>query len=258
MMKLETIIYEKQDEIAWIKFNRPNALNAENDQLAREFPLALEEARKDPDIKVIILKGEGRAFCAGADVKEQTIPKTEEEKREHVRRLQNTAQFVRDLGKPIIAAVHGYALGAGCEYAMICDIRIAAEGAKFGFPEASVGAPVTTAGTQILPRLVGLGRAKELIFTSEMIDAKEAERIGLVNKVVPLAELEKTSVDMAKKIAKNSTLAIRLLRGILDRSFESSMDTVLQLESNVAEIASLAGTSTAGFEAKKRQIADKK
>jgi enoyl-CoA hydratase len=162
------------------------------------------------------------------------------------------------LEKPIIAAVHGYALGAGCEYAMICDIRIAAEGAKFGFPEASVGAPVTTAGTQILPRLVGLGRAKEMIFTSELIDAKEAERIGLVNKVVPLAELDKAAEELARKIAKNSPMAIRLMRAILDRSFESSMDTVLQLERNASEILNLAGTSMAGFEAKKKEIAEKK
>ena len=141
---------------------------------------------------------------------------------------------------------------------MICDIRIAAEGARFGFPEASVGAPVTTAGTQMLPRLVGLGRAKEMIFTSEMIDAEEAERIGLVNKVVPLAELDKVANEMARKIAKNSPLAIRLMRAIMDRNYESSMDTVLQLESNVAEITSLTGSATAGFEAKKRQIAEKK
>ena len=149
-------------------------------------------------------------------------------------------------------------MGAGCEYAMVCDIRIAAEGTKFGFPEASVGGPITSAGTQLLPRLVGLGRAKEMIFTSELIDAREADRIGLVNKVVLLTELEKTALEMAKKIAKNSPASIRLLRGILDRSFESSMDTVLQMESNVAEILSLSGVSMAGFEAKKKQIGEKK
>ncbi len=256
-MKYESVIYEKQSEIAWIKFNRPQVLNAVNYQMAHDFLLALEEARRDPEVRVVILKGEGRAFSAGADVKEVSIPKSDQDMRDRHKNYQDAAHQVRILGKPIIAAVHGYALGAGCEYAMICDIRIAAEGTKFGFPEASVGGPITLAGTQMLVKLVGLAKAKEMVFTSDFIDAREAEKIGLVNQVVPPDRQDRVAFDMAKKIARNYPVAVRWLRSNLDLSSEMSQDAILHFESAVGEICRLAGTMTEGFTAKKQAIAEK-
>jgi enoyl-CoA hydratase len=132
--------------------------------------------------------------------------------------------------KPVIAAVHGYALGAGCEWAMNCDIRIAAEGTRFGFPEASVGATVTNAGTKLLPLLVGLGRAKELVFTAEKIDAREAERFGLVNRVVPAEMLMETAIDMAAKIARNSALSLALSKKALNQGACQGFEETLEHE----------------------------
>jgi enoyl-CoA hydratase len=257
-MKLETVIYEKQDNIAWIKFNRPEALNAENMQLILDFESALEEVQRDMGVKAVILTGEGRAFCAGADVKEASLPKTDQQTHErfiHISRLQ---PLVRNLGKPVIAAVRGYALGAGCEFAMMCDIRIASDNARFGFPEASIGAPITSNGCQILPRLVGLGRAKELVLTSEIIDAKEAERIGLANRVVPLEELDKTAYEVAKKIAENNELAVRLMRDMVELSYDMDKETMQRLEANLGELARSKGTAQAGFTQKAKKIGKSK
>jgi enoyl-CoA hydratase len=257
-MKLETIIYEKDGEIAWFKLNRPQVLNAENFQLCRELVMALDEAWRDLGVKVVILKGEGRAFCAGADIKEASIPKTDEQRLLHFRASADVGRGMKALGKPIIAAVHGYCLGAGLEYALACDIRIAAENAQFGFPEASIGAPITTAGLQNLPQLVGLARAKELVYTSKMIDAREAERIGLVNRVVPLDELDKSALELAKEICKNSSAAIKLMKGIMDHSFELSKEAVYFLDGVYSEVLSISGIAATGFTAKKEEMAKKK
>ena len=228
-MQLETVIYEKKDNIAIIRFNRPNVLNAINRQLTSDFLKALKEAQSDPEIKAIIVKGEGRAFSSGDDLSESKIT-TLEEGLEYIETLQDTTRTMLKMGKPIIAAVHGYALGAGCEWAMDCDIRIAAEGTKFGFPETNVGGTVTNAGTKLLPLLVGLGRAKELVFTNEMIDARQAEEWGLVNKVVPLEALEKAAMDMVRKIAKNSTLAIYFSKRALNQGVYQDFEQTLEQE----------------------------
>ena len=142
--------------------------------------------------------------------------------------MQDTTRTIMGMPKPVIAAVHGYALGAGCEWAMNCDIRIAAEGTKFGFPEARVGATVTNAGTKLLPLSVGLARAKEMVFTTDFIDAAQAEQWGLINHVVPLEDLEKTVMEMAEKIAQNSDLSIALSKKALNQGvyqgFEETLD----------------------------------
>lgn len=253
-MKLETVIYEKDNQIATIKLNRPQRLNAMNDELIRDIAVALEEARRDDDVRVVVAKGEGRSFSAGADVKEGTKYKSMEEYREHVIGAQRIARAVVNLGKPIIAAVHGYALGGGCEFAMICDIRIAAEGAKFGFPEVTVGGTIYTGGTYILPRLVGIGKAKELFFTADMIDAQEAERIGLVNKVVPLEELDKAVMEMANKIASKFPLAVKLARATVDLALESSLNSVLEHEVEASCVAQASGEREAGVKAQAERI----
>ena len=230
IMELETVLYEKKDGIGIISFNRPHVLNAQNRQLVSDFLTALKEVEADSEVKAVIVKGEGRAFCSGDDLSEEHHTASIEEGLSIIETLQDTTRTILRMPKPVIAAVHGYALGAGCEWCMNCDIRIAAEGTKFGFPETRVGATVTNAGTKLLPLLVGLGRAKELVFTTEMIDAAQAEQWGLVNKVVPLEELDKTAFEMANKIAQNSSLAIALSKKALNQGVYQGFEETLQQE----------------------------
>lgn len=239
-----TVIYEKKDKVGIIKLNRPEVLNAINDPLIEDLLSALRVARED-ETRVIILKGEGRAFSAGADVKEGAQPRSIEDYFNHAEHMQEASRLIVNLGKPVIAAVQGYALGGGCELALGCDIRIAAEEAKFGFPETTVGATITNLGTQNLPRLIGMGRAKELAYTGRRLDAKEAEAWGLVNRVVPASELDKVTMEMAEEIASRDPLGIKLTRLSLDTGAEVGFETVLRLET-------LAGSTS--FASGQRQI----
>jgi len=238
VMQLEAVIYDKQNDIGIISLNRPKVLNAVNRQLVSDFLQALKVVEADSEIKAVIVKGEGRAFCSGADLSENRKGTAEENLRD-IETLQDTTRIILKMCKPVIAAVQGYALGAGCEWAMDCDIRIAAEGTKFGFPETNVGATVTNAGTKLLPLLVGLGRAKELVFTNEMIDARQAEQWGLVNKVVHAEELEKACMDMAKRIAKNSALAIYLSKRALNQGVYQDFEQTLEQEARDTMVAPL-------------------
>jgi enoyl-CoA hydratase len=232
--KMEYVMYKKTESIAVISFNRPEVLNAANNQLTREFLEALKKAEADPDIKVVILRGEGRAFCSGHDLKENTAGETLEQSLALIEELQETTRVILNMGKPVIAAVQGYALGAGCEWTMNCDIRIAAEGAKFGFPEAGIGTTVTNAGTKLLTLIVGLGRAKELVLTSRMVEAKEAKEWGLVNEVVPLHALEQTAMELARKIAKNPAMSTRLAKTALNQAVSESFEQTLEREARDA------------------------
>jgi len=242
---MEFVIYRKMESMAVISFNRPEVLNAANNQLTREFLEALKKAEADPDIKVVILRGEGRAFCAGHDLKEDTTGETLEQSLALIEELQETTRVILNMGKPVIAAVQGYALGAGCEWTMNCDIRIAAEGAKFGFPETSIGTTVTNAGTKLLTLLVGLGRAKELILTSRMIEAMEAKDWGLVNEVVPLAALEQSAMDLARKIAKNPAMSTRLAKAALNQAVNESFEQTLEREARDAILMPITGKDSA-------------
>jgi len=226
----QAVLYRKDGKIAVISFNRPERLNAVNTTLLRELMAGLQEARKDPGVSVVVLTGEGRAFCAGEDLKETSEGKDPATWIEETERYQEVARIILKLGKPIIAAVPGYALGAGCEFAMCCDIRIAADEAFFGFPETGVGLTVTTAGTKLLTQLVGLGKAKELVFTGEFVDAGTAERIGLANRVVPRDRLMEEALETARKIAERSPLSLKLSRIALDQGMESSLEQTLELE----------------------------
>jgi len=242
---MEFVIYRKTEGIAVISFNRPDVLNAANNQLTREFLLALREAEVDSEVKVVVLRGEGRAFCAGHDLKEDTAGGTLEESLALIEELQETTRVMLRMGKPVIAAVQGYALGAGCEWTMNCDIRIAAEEAKFGFPETSIGTTVTNAGTKLLTLLVGLGRAKELILTSRMIEAKEAKEWGLVNEVVPLDALGETAMALARKIAKNPTMSTRLAKAALNQAVNESFEQTLEREARDAMLMPITGKDPA-------------
>ncbi|MBW2145489.1 MAG: enoyl-CoA hydratase/isomerase family protein [Deltaproteobacteria bacterium] len=228
-MNLETILYEKSDAVATIKLNRPHVLNAASRKLWLDFRRALREAAKDTEVKAIIITGEGRAFSAGADLKESQS-RTLDEYRDYLVEGQEISRELYRMEKPTIAAVNGYALGSGCEIAVCCDIRIAAESAKFGFPEARVASGVGSGVLQLLPLLLGMGKAKELIFTAEYIDGDEAARIGLVNMVVPDDQLMHKAQEIAAKMAANSALSISLMKAILNRAHEASMEAIMDWE----------------------------
>lgn len=229
-METDAVLYDRQDKTALITLNRPHRLNAINGALLDGLIGALETARRDGDAVAVILTGAGRAFCAGEDLKETSDGKSLDDILRETEMLQEVQRAVLRLGKPLIAAVRGYALGGGCEFAMSCDLRIAATDAVFGFPETEIGLTVTTAGTKLLSHLVGLGKAKELVFTGEHVGADEAVRIGLANQVVPLGGLLDAAWAMAEKIGKRSPLALRLSRAALDLGPHSSFEQILALE----------------------------
>jgi enoyl-CoA hydratase len=224
-MTYENIILDKDVSIATITFNRPDALNALNNQTRSEFGLAMADVDADPSIKVVILTGSGRAFVAGSDIKElqETTPFD-------AHKIVRLGQIVAEITKPVIAAVNGFALGGGCEIVMACDIIIASDKAKFGQPEINLGLIPGGGGTQRLPRLIGLCRAKELILTGDIIRAEEADRIGLVNRVVPLDALMPTVKEIAKKIAAKSTAAVKIARSAIDRGVQVNLESGLAYE----------------------------
>jgi len=231
-MSEDAALYHREGRVGIITLNRPHRLNAINVDLLRSFMVHLERAREDRDAAVIILTGAGRAFCAGEDLKETAEGKDTATWLEETDRLQEVQRLIMKLGKPLIAAVKGYALGGGCEFAMSCDIRVAGESARFGFPETGVGLTVTTAGTKLLTQLVGLGKAKELVFTGEFIDAAEALRIGLANKVVSDDAVLEEAIAMGEKIAERSPLALRLSRTAIDLGLDADFEQILEIEAN--------------------------
>jgi enoyl-CoA hydratase len=229
-MELECITYEIKEGIATIKLNRPKVLNAMNKKMWLDFQVALEEVKNDPDIKVLIITGEGRAFSTGADLKESK-GRTIDEYRDYLVGLQETSRRLIRFEKPTIAAINGYALGSGYELALACDVRIAAEEAQIGSPEVKVTSSVTGGAMRLIQDLVGPGKAKELLFTGDYIDGKEAERIGLVNKVVPLERLMNEAREMAEKIANNSAFSIRMIKkGLKMARGEASLEALMDYE----------------------------
>lgn len=229
-MEFECIMYEKEEGVATIKLNRPQVLNAMNKQLWLDFQVALEDVQNDPEIKALIITGEGRAFSTGADLKDSK-ERSMEDYRDYLVELQETSRKIIRFEKPIIAAINGYALGSGYELALACDIRLAAEDAKIGSPEAKVTSSVTGGAMRLVQDLIGPGKAKELLFTSEYIDGKEAERIGLVNKAVPVDQLMEKAKEMAKKIAENSSFSIKMIKkGLNMARGEVSLEALMDFE----------------------------
>ena len=219
-MEFKNTLYEKSEGIATITINRPDALNALNVETLKEISSRIADAKEDQNIKVIILTGAGdRAFCAGADL--NMMKGTGAYKGMHLSQFgQKLTMEIEELKKPVIAAINGYALGGGLELAMACDLRIASENARLGQPEVNVGLIPGWGGTQRLPRFVGKGIAKELIFTGKRIDAKTAERHGLLNKVVPLDQLESTVKEIASELMNKSPIAIELAKQLINNSTE--------------------------------------
>jgi enoyl-CoA hydratase len=229
-MSFECIIFEKEKHIAFVKLNRPQVLNAMNKQLWLDFQAALEDAGEDPEIKVLVITGHGRAFSTGADLKESKT-RSLEDYREYLEELQEASRKIIRFEKPTIAAINGYALGSGYELALACDLRIAADEAQIGSPEAKVTSSVTGGAMRLVQDLVGPAKAKELLFTGEYIDGKEAERIGLVNKSVPLDRLMDETIRLAEKIAENSSFSIKMIKkGLHMAQGEVSMEALMEFE----------------------------
>ncbi len=229
-MDFECIIYEKSDGIATIKLNRPKVLNAMNKQLWVDFQNALRDAKLDPKVKAVVVTGEGRAFSSGADLKESKT-RSIEDYRDYLEELQEASRKLLRFEKPTIAAINGYALGSGYELALACDIRIAANEAQIGSPEAKVTSSVTGGAMRLIQDLVGPGVASELLFTAESISGSEAARIGLVNRAVPLEELMNEVMALAAKIAGNSSFSIKMIkRGLLMARNGISMEALMDYE----------------------------
>jgi len=229
-MEFKNTLYEKTEGIATITINRPDALNALNEETIQELLARLEDAENDEAIKVIVITGAGdRAFSAGADLRmmKGASPVRGMELSRHGQRLCNR---VEALGKPVIAAINGFALGGGIELAMACDIRIASESAQIGQPEINVGLIPGWGGTQRLPRYVGKGIAKEMIFTGKRIDAKTAERMGLVNTVVPADQLKAKVKELATELLGKPPIAIKMLKTLINNSTETHLNVGLWQE----------------------------
>ena len=231
-MEYTKLIIEKQEDICIVKINNPQAMNALNSTVLSELDCAFSQIESDQTIKVVILTGEGRAFVAGADISQMSTMSSAEGK---AFGEQGAAVFrkIEQLKVPVIAAVNGFALGGGCELAMACDIRIASAKAKFGQPEVGLGITPGFSGTQRLPRLVGMGVAKELIYTADIIGADEAYRIGLVNKVAEPEALMDQAIEMAKKIASKAPIAVRYSKEAINRGCQVDIDTAIAIEANL-------------------------
>ena len=229
-MELDNVKIEVKDGIGTITVDREKALNALNPKTLAALKTAATAVGQDDSVKVVVVTGAGdKAFVAGADIKEM-VTQTPLEARKFMQSGHDAFNALERLEKPVIAAVNGFALGGGCELAMACDIIIASEKAKFGLPEVGLGLHPGFGGTQRLPRLVGTAKAKELIFTGDMIGAEEALRIGLVNKVVPHDKLYEEVEGLAKKLMSKGLLAIKLAKGAIDRGSEVDLDMGLAYE----------------------------
>jgi len=231
-LALANVLYKKKELIAYVTVNRPKVLNALNTSTWTDLRAAFEDAKSDPSVRGVILTGAGdKAFVAGADISELADVDAYEAE-ESSRFGQGVLDLIENLGKPVIAAINGFALGGGCETAMACTIRIAAEHARFGQPEVKLGLLPGGGGTQRLPRLVGKGRALQLILTGETISAQEAHRIGLVNEVVPAASLIDRAEDILKQIAANAPIAVKFSLEATNRGLETSQAEGFALEAS--------------------------
>ena len=228
----QTIKYTKEDAIGVLTIDRPEALNALNSTVISELEQLIGEVERDLELRALIITGAGRSFVAGADIGEQK-PLTLDGGRRWGQRGSALMRRIEKLEIPTIAAVNGFALGGGCELALSCDIILASEKAKFGQPEVGLGITPGFSGTQRLPRRVGIGKAKELIYSGKMIKADEAEKIGLVNAVYAPEELLPGAIEMAKSFTKNAPIAVKYAKACIDRGMQMDIDDGIALENEL-------------------------
>jgi len=228
MTTYQTLLVETAEGVTLIRLNRPEALNAFNNQLMDDLTAALTVAEADAAVGCIVITGSDKAFAAGADIKEMASKSYAEVYGEDF--ITRNWEAVTRCRKPVIAAVAGFALGGGCELAMMCDFIIAAENAKFGQPEINLGVSPGAGGTQRLARFIGKAKAMDMILTGRMMDATEAERCALVSRVVPLAELIETAMTAAKKIAGLSPNAVKLTKEMVNAAYETPLSQGVMLE----------------------------
>lgn len=235
MSEFKRVVYEKRDGVAWITLNNPERYNALDYEMRKELKIALEDAGRDEGVRVVVIRGAGKAFSAGADIKaflEWTPLKVMEVFKE-VGTSFVLSRIIREMPKPVIAAVHGYCLGGGFELAQACDLVIASEDAVFGQPEVNVGVIPGGGGTQRLPRLIGEKKAKELIFTGDRIPARELADLGLVNRVVPPDKLIDTVNELIEKIKSKSPVMIAAAKEAINASLELGLTEGLKYEAQV-------------------------
>ncbi|HXZ80565.1 MAG TPA: enoyl-CoA hydratase-related protein [Terriglobales bacterium] len=233
----ENLLFEKKNAIAYVTVNRPKVLNALNMATMEELRSAFTAIKNDPEVRVAILTGAGeKAFIAGADINELAKNNSVEAK-QYTHRGQAVLDLIENLGKPVIACINGFALGGGCEIALACTMRFASENAKLGQPEVKLGIIPGYGGTQRLPRLVGKGRAMQLVLSGEMIPAQEAARMGLVNEVVAAAELIPRAEAVAHKIIANAPLAIEYAMEAVNRGMEMTLAEGLFLEATLFAVS---------------------
>lgn len=235
-LNLNNVDVQVQEKIAIVKMNRPKALNALNNDTLDELVNIFNCLKEDTEVRGVIITGEGKGFVAGADIVQMQNYKSVEG-RQYADFAQSVFSKIENLEKPVIAAVNGYALGGGSELALSCDIRIASEKAVFGQPEVGLGIIPCFGGTQRLPRLIGPGKAKEIIFSGRQVKAEEALSIGLVNKIVKPEKLLEESISMMKAILKNASMAVGYAKVAINRGLEMDKENGLELEKDVAALA---------------------
>jgi enoyl-CoA hydratase len=236
VLKLENLLYEKKGPIAYVTINRPKVLNALNQAVFADLKAAFEDARDDANVRAVILTGAGdKAFAAGADIAEMSNY-TAVQAEAATRRAQGVTELIENLGKPVIAAVNGFALGGGCELAMACTIRVASDTARFGQPEVKIGIMPGAGGTQRLPRLVGKGRALQLILTGEIIGAQEAYRLGLVNEIVPSASVIARAEAIINQIISNAPIGVKHSIEAVNKGLDGNVAEGLLLEASLFAI----------------------
>jgi enoyl-CoA hydratase/carnithine racemase len=250
MTDYSTIIYEKQNYIATITLNRPDQLNSLSSLLFKELEDALEQSEKDAEVRVIVITGNGRYFCAGLDLKESAessnLSPFEESWTDHGPVVINR---IETLEKPVIAAVNGPALGGGFELCLACDMRIASEAANFGLPEIKLAAMPGAGGTQRLPRLIGVAKAKEMIYTGKSVKSEEALRLGIVNEVAPPEKLTETVMARAGELAEKSPLALKMVKLAISMGIEGSLSSGLELERRAGKLLSFSEDMKEGVRA---------
>jgi len=232
-MSFETILLEKKENIGVLTLNRPERMNAMNEQMEAEVVQALKEVDQDDEIRVLVVTGAGKAFCAGADMGrmsgEERKPRGAEEIRRNFRNIQGMILGFHRLEKPTIAMINGVAVGGGFDLACACDLRLGSENARFMVAFTRIGLFPGWGGTWLYPRLIGIPKAAEMLFTGDFMEAKDAERLGLLNKLVPAADLEKETMDLARRIANGPPIAIRLAKMQLYKGLEMDLETALKI-----------------------------